>query len=85
MFRDTVARVSGARPTWEMLMGLMLRPGGSAAGVDGKPYELYQISPAGPSCLVAQAVLVGEHGSWAVRHVIGDEPDLLALVPKSPG
>ena len=63
-------------------MGLVLRPGGSAAGVDGLPYEVYQVSPAGVSCLVAQAVLAGEHGSWAVRHVIGDEPDLLIWAPK---
>ena len=63
-------------------MGLVLHPCGSAAGVDGKPYELYQIAPAGASCLVGQAVLAGVHGPWAVRHVIGDDPDLLIWIPK---
>ena len=46
-FRNRAAGVSGARPTWERLMGLVLRPGCSAAGVDGIPYELYQVSPVG--------------------------------------
>ena len=53
-------------------MGLVLRPGGSAAGADGMPYEVYQVALAGLSYSVGQVVLADEHGSWAVRRVIGD-------------
>ena len=34
-----------ADPSWEQLTGLILHPHGSAAGVDGLPYEVYHVAP----------------------------------------
>eukprot|EP00974_Lingulodinium_polyedra_P105175 10183433-Lingulodinium_polyedra.AAC.1 len=57
--------------------GIVLVPGGSAPGTDGRPYEVYQVAPANLACLVGQAVRDASLGPWVVRRIIDDEPDLL--------
>eukprot|EP00974_Lingulodinium_polyedra_P099739 9661830-Lingulodinium_polyedra.AAC.1 len=55
--------------------GVVLEPSGSAPGTDRLPSEVYQVAPANLACLVGQAVHYAPLGSWAVKHIIGNEPD----------
>eukprot|EP00974_Lingulodinium_polyedra_P040648 3905068-Lingulodinium_polyedra.AAC.1 len=54
-FRARHTHFGGDRPTWEQMYGVVLRPGGSAAGTDGFPYEVYQFAPFTQACRIAQA------------------------------
>eukprot|EP00974_Lingulodinium_polyedra_P074945 7262538-Lingulodinium_polyedra.AAC.1 len=61
----------GEQPTWEQTYGVILRPGGSAAGTDGFPYEVYQFAPLTQACLIAQAVMHAPLGARVVNCIIG--------------
>ena len=74
--------MDAALPAWGQVVGLILRPKGSSAGVDGLPHEVYQVAPRGLACLVGQAARAATLGAWAVRRVMGREPDLLVWTPK---
>eukprot|EP00974_Lingulodinium_polyedra_P048168 4624066-Lingulodinium_polyedra.AAC.1 len=62
---------------------VVLRPGGSAAGTDGFPYEVYQFAPLTQACIIAQAVMYAPWGTRIVNCIIGGEPELLVFIPKA--
>lgn len=72
------------RPTWGVVIGLVLGPKDSMQGLDGHPDELYHVAPRTVACLIGQAALAAEQGAQAIRDVIGGDVELLAWIPKGP-
>eukprot|EP00974_Lingulodinium_polyedra_P042509 4081133-Lingulodinium_polyedra.AAC.1 len=65
------------------MYGVVLEPGGSAAGTDGFPYEVFQQAPLLQACLIAQAAIYGPLGAHVVNHIAGNDPELLVYIPKT--
>ena len=72
-------------PRLQALARLILKVGGPAGGVDGRPYEVYHHGVNFVAWLLAQAIHASVNGLEAVACVIGIGIDLLLLdTPKAP-
>ena len=69
-------------PAWNRLAALVLSPGGSAPGLDGEPYEVYQPGARFIACLIAQAWYAADLAPEMVTTVLGPSIDLLVWIGK---
>ena len=71
-------------PGWASLAASVLRPAGSAPGLDGEPYEVYHMGARFVVCLLGQAFHAAQHDDAALDAVLGPSVDLLVWIPKHP-
>ena len=81
--RRPVALPPAPRPCWRRLLGLVLKPGGSAPGVDGEPYEVYHLGARFIACLLGQALIAAGLGDGELDAALGPSVDLLVWIPKN--
>ena len=58
-------------PQWQDLVATVLAPGGSAPGVDGELYAVYQCGARFVSCLLGQAMHAAQHQPEDSEAVLG--------------
>ena len=74
-----------AAPRWNRIAKLVLAVGGSAPGLDGEPYEVYQCGVRFVVALLAQACYAAEGEGDLLDDILGPSVDLLVWIHKHPG
>ena len=77
-----IDELEDAMPTRDQIVQRILAAGGSAAGADGTPYEVYHAGVGFVAALVGQAFWAARRSEWHLRLALGPNIELLIWIPK---